>query len=218
MTKGALDLWAWPIYPLDGGGELHRGPSGWELTLGPIGDHGRPRRRPSLPPGPEGEAMLRVCLRATASLGPFVVLPWAARSGDDAACLVAALERSWGRPHADVVVPLAPAGFMVDAARRVREEGFRRAAVGEPYLHRAAVERLELGAADLVLLAPVPPRAQPHWLRQMASLGLERTATVARGVASRNLAAALSHAGVSHADGTVFGPPKRVSLAVAVGG
>lgn len=209
------ELWAWPIFPLEGAGQVHRGPTGWELTLGPIGDHGQTRWRPSLPGGSHGATLLAACLRASAALGPFVVLPWAARSWDDTDHLLRALAAASARPRADVALPLVPAGFVAEAARRVKGEGYRRAAAGEPYLHREAVGRLDLGAGDLVLLAPVPPRAQPRWLNEMAALGLDRTATVARGVASRPLAASLLQAGITHADGPVFGPPKRVRLSLA---
>jgi hypothetical protein len=207
------ELWAWPIYPLDGAGGVLRGPAGWELTLGPIGDHGRPYRRTSLPSPPTGTSLARAVWRAVAGLGPFVVLPWAVRSYDDGEVLLAALAAARVATPAEIAVPIVPAGYTVEASRRLAAAGFRRAAAGEPYLHRSAVDRLSLGPGDLVLLAPVPARARPAWLTEMAALGRERLSTVARGVSDRRLAAELVAAGVTHADGTAIAPPLRVRLA-----
>ena len=198
--------------PLAGGSGGVAVPAGFELTLGPIGEHGQPRWRPSPPADP---ALVRSVLLASAALGPFVVLPWAVRSQMDADRLLSALRRTGGRPPATVAVPLVPLGFVADSARQVLRAGYRRAAVGEPSLHRSAVQRLGLGARDLVLLAPVPERAQRPWLRQMAALGLEETPTVARAVTSRTLLPELVACGVTYATGTVLARPAKTRLGLA---
>lgn len=212
------ELWAWPIMALEGGGELVQRPAGWELTLGPVGDHGRPRWRPSPPAGDNAEALVRSVLVASGGLGPFVVLPWAVRSQADGERLMALVGVARARPAGEIAVPLVPAGYVVDTARRVADAGHRRAAAGEPYLHRLAVRRLDLGEGDLVLLAPVPVRIGQPWLDEMAALGLGRTSTVARAVASRQLASRLRAAGVTHATGTVLGKPVRTRLGGAGAG
>ncbi|MCL6594581.1 MAG: hypothetical protein K6V73_00025 [Firmicutes bacterium] len=211
-TRPGPELWAWPIFPLGGGGGAQRGPSAWELTLGPIGDHGHPRLRPSPPAGEGAVHQVRSCLKASASLGPVVVLPWAVRSADDAERLLELLAACERRPRTEVAVPVAPAGFVAESAQRVAEAGYRLAAAGEPYLHRSAIDRLSLRAGDMVLLAPVPDRAPAPWLRDLAALGRGRAATVARAVSSRRLAGALAEAGVTHANGGVLGPPLRAPL------
>ena len=212
--RPAPELWAWPIMPLDAMGQLQVRPAGWELTLGPIGDYGRPRWRPSPPRGPERGRLVRSVLLASASLAPYVVLPWAVRSQADLERLLPLLGEG-GRPAASLVVPLVPVGYVVDSAREVRSAGYRLAAAGEPYLHRLAVDRLHMGSDDLVLLAPVPVKAQRPWLEEMAALGRGRIPTVARAVASRPLAAELRAAGVSHGTGTVLGRPLRTRLGAA---
>lgn len=215
--RPAPELWAWPIMPLAGGGGLVHRPAGWELTLGPIGDHGQPRWRPSPPAGAGAGALVRSVLLASDALGPFVVLPWAVRSQADAERLLPILRGVVGRPAASVAVPIVPLGFVVDTAREVAFAGFRRAAAGEPYLHRLAVDRLHLGDRDLVLLAPVPNHVRRPWLEEMGALGRGRIPTVARAVASRALAADLLAAGVTHATGTALGQPMKTRLGAAGG-
>lgn len=198
--------------PLDGRGALRASPWGFELTLGPLGAPGRPRWRPSPPTGGGAAAQVRSVLVASGALAAFVVLPWAVRSEADGERLLALLAETRARPAASIAVPIAPLGYVADTSRRVEAGGYRRAAAGEPYLHEGAVDRLGLGPGDMVLLAPVPDRASRPWLEEMARLGHGHVPTVARAVASRPLAAALAAAGISHATGTVLGPPLRARL------
>ena len=212
--QGGGYLIAWPVVPLSGPVGTIRAPVGYELTLGTIGRHRRERLRPSLPRDPaEGLRRLRFVARAAASLEGFLILPWAIRSQEDAEIL----DRTWqatGAPGAceRYVVALRPAGFLAQTSVFVRELGFRRAAEGEPYLHRSAVERLALTERDFVLLAPLPDSVTPNWARDAASLGLGRIPTIGRDVLEPDVLRVLSGAGVSHATGRALAHPVAVPL------
>lgn len=202
-------LIAWPVMSLVRSEGMIRPPVGWELTLGTVGRHGAERLRGSFPQdATERGYRLRFVLRATQALEGFLILPWAVRSAEDAAHLVDTWQRLGpGREPGRYVVPLRPAGYVADAARALAAEGFRRAAEGEPYLHRSAVQRLALTERDFVLLAPVPDDVPAHWARDLAALGLGRVPTIARDVLEPRILGVLADAGVRYATGRAVARP-----------
>lgn len=213
--QGAGYLIAWPVMPLAGVPGVIRRPVGFELTLGTVGRHGQERLRPSLPrDAAEGVRRLRFVLRATQALEGFLILPWAVRSHEDAGVL----EEAWRqvdppRERETYVVPLRPAGFVAETSQSVLQRGFRRAAEGEPYLHRSAVQRLGLTDRDFVLLAPMPDRLPLHWAQDVADLGLGgRVPTVGRDVMDRDVLRVLMEAGVTYATGRSLAHPVAVPL------
>lgn len=207
-------LIAWPVMSLARVPGVIRAPVGWELTLGTVGRHRAERLRSSLPQDAGERAQrLRFVVRATQALEGFLILPWAVRSAEDAAHLVDAWKQLGpGVPPARYVVPLRPAGFVADVARALAGEGFRRAAEGEPYLHRSAVDRLGLHEQDFVLLAPVPDDVPPHWARDLAALGLGRVPTIARDVLEPHLLGVLADAGIRYATGRAVARPTALAV------
>lgn len=211
---GSGYLIAWPVLTLTGEPGRIRTPVGYELTLGTPGRHRRERLRPSLPrDGGERLRRLGFVLRATSALQGFLILPWAVRSYEDAEILEETWEGSRAmRPREQYVVPVRPAGFLAEASVRLAAAGFRRAAEGEPYLHRSAIERLHLTARDFILLAPLPDAVPTHWARDIAALGLGRIPTIGRDVLEPDVLRVLRDAGVTHATGRAVMHPVAVPL------